>query len=98
MEHYPVPRSDIWLADTDYANLPDFNGSAFIEGTRPTVEITWHSPLVNKSLTKTITQIRDVPKPPKAVCKTFFAVLQRELYEQRGMVLVCKVVEGASEP
>ena len=32
------------------------------------------------------------------VCKTFFAVLKKGLYELQGMVLMCKVVEGETVP
>ena len=42
--------------------------------------------------------VRGIPKPPKAVCKAFFAVLTRELFEERGVVRICKVVgEGEGE-
>jgi len=36
----------------------------------------------------------NAPKPPKAVCKAFFAVLTKQLFEERGMVLICKVGDG----
>jgi len=98
MKHFGVPRSDIWLADDDYEDLPEFKGPTFIEGTRPTVEATWRSPFVGKSLAETVAWVRGIPKPPKPVCKKFFAVLQKGLYEQHGEVLVCKVKKNKSEP
>lgn len=98
MERFNVPRSDVWLADDNYDHLPDFNGTAFVEGTRPGIETTWQSPFVGKTLAEVAAWVSGIPKPPKAVCKTFFAVLKKELYELQGMVLMCKVVEGETEP
>ena len=98
MAHFGVPRSDVWLADDDYENLPDFNGAAFIEGTRPTVEASWRSPFIGKSLAEAVAWVRGVPKPPKPVCKKFFAVLQKDLYESKGEVLICKVKRNKSGP
>lgn len=98
MEHYEVPRSQLWLADDDYENLPDFNGFTYIEGTTPTVEPSWRSPFAGKSLAEVATWMRGIPKPPKAVCKPFFAAVQKDLYEQRGMILICKVMEDGETP
>jgi hypothetical protein len=98
MERFNVPRSDVWLADDNYDHLPDFNGTAFIEGTRPSVETNWKSPFVGKTLAEVAAWVSGIPKPPKAVCKTFFVVLKKELYESQGMVFMCKFVEGETEP
>ena len=99
MAHFDVGRSEVWLAgDADYENLPEFNGATFTEGTRPTVEASWRSPFVGKSVAEVVTWVRGIPKPPKPVCKTFFAVLQKDLYERRGQVLVCKAKRNNSEP
>jgi len=98
MEDYGVPRSMICLAEEDkYDNLPDFNGLMAVAGTAPTVAATWQSPFSGKPLTDIMAWVRGIPKPPKAVCKAFFAVLDKELYEQRGMVLICKV-DDKGEP
>lgn len=69
-----------------------------MEGTEPTVDATWKSPFLEKSLVDLVIWVRGIPKPPKAICKSYFAVLQNDLYEQHGMVLICKVVDGQSEP
>lgn len=98
MDDFKVPRSMIWLADDNYEHLPDFEGATFVKGTEPTVDATWKSSFEGKSLVDVATWVRNVPKPPKAVCKSYFAVLQKDLYERRGMVLVCKVVEDKLEP
>ena len=99
MAHFDIGRSEIWLAgDEDYEALPDFNGPYFIEGTRPTVEASWRSPFIGKSLAEAVEWVRGIPRPPKPICKTFFAVLQKDLYEQRGQVLVCKIKKTKSEP
>jgi hypothetical protein len=99
MAHFDVGRSGIWLAgDTDYETLPDFNGPYYIEGTKPTVEATWRSPFVGKSLAEAVEWVRDIPKPPKPVCKVFFAVLQKDRFEQNGEVLICKIKKDKSKP
>ena len=98
MKHFGVPRSEVWLADDNYENLPDFNGATFTEGTRPTVEAKWRSPFVGKSLAEAVSWVRGIPKPPKSVCKTFFAVLKKGFYESQSEVLICKVIEGGTEP
>jgi hypothetical protein len=42
--------------------------------------------------------IRNAPKPPKPLCKRFFAVLQKERFERSGELLVCKILpEGGEE-
>lgn len=88
----------VWLADDNYEHLPDFQGATAVRGTEPTVQATWKSQFLGKSLADIVTWVRNIPKPPKAVCKSYFAVLQKDLYEQRGMVLICKVVDGQPEP
>jgi hypothetical protein len=99
MAHFDVGRSEIWLAsDEDYESLPEFNGPVFIEGTRPTIEDTWRSPFLGKSLAEAVAWVRSIPKPPKPVCKVFFAVLQKDRYEQKGEVLICKIKRNKSEP
>lgn len=81
----------IQLADSDgYEDLPDFNGLVAVAGTAPSVDTSWQSPFLGKSLSEISAWVRGIPKPPKAVCKAFFAVLKRELYVERGMVMICK--------
>jgi len=98
IQDYAVPRSMIHLADDkEYDSLPDFNGLMAVAGKAPSIPTTWRSPFLGKSLAEITEWVRKIPKPSKAVCKSFFAVLQKELHEERGMVLVCKVVDGEGD-
>lgn len=63
-------------------------------GTEAPVDAEWQSPFLDKSVQDAMVFIRDVPKPPKPLCKLFFAVLQKDRYEQHGQLLVCKAVDG----
>lgn len=68
-----------------------------VSGTAPSVAATWKCPFLGKSLAEISAWVRGIPKPPKAVCKAFFAVLTRELFEERGVVRICKVVGEGEE-
>jgi hypothetical protein len=92
---YGVPRSMIHLASTkSYDPLPDFNGPMAVPGIQPPIPPTWQSPFLGNSLSEIAEWVRGIPKPPKAVCKAFFAVLRKEVFEERGMVVICKVGNG----
>jgi hypothetical protein len=80
----------VQLADT-YDLLPNWDPNAAPEGIEPTITTTWRSPFIGQSLVEVATWIRHIPKPPKPINKTYFAVLQRELYEQNKQVLICRV-------
>lgn len=82
------------VSTKDYDSLPDFNGPMAVPGTQPPIPPTWQSPFLGKSLEEIAEWVRGIPKPPKAVCKAFFAVLKKEVYEERGIVMICKVGEG----
>jgi hypothetical protein len=71
-----------------FDSLPDFDINGMREGTEPNVAATWQSPFLGKRLAYVNSWI---PKPPKRINKRFFAVLQKELYERDGKVLICKV-------
>jgi hypothetical protein len=51
----------------------------------------WKSPFVGRSLNFVRSWIHWIPKPPKRINKTFFVVLQKDLYEREGKVLICRV-------
>lgn len=87
----------LWLVDT-YENLPNFNGAYFIKGTQAAVDASWQSPFATRSLSEIATWVRGIPKPSKAICKRYFAVVQKNLYEQHGQVLMCKIIKGQGEP
>lgn len=37
--------------------------------------------------------LRNVPKPRKPLCKTYFAILDKARYREQGQILVCKMME-----
>ena len=78
------------LADA-YDSLPNWDRNAAPEGTEPSIATTWQSPFIGKSLLEVAAWIRRIPKPPKPINKTYFAVLQKDLYEQNKQVLICRV-------
>jgi hypothetical protein len=41
--------------------------------------------------------VRNAPKPPKPLCKLFFAVLQRDRFERSGNLLICKILPKGGE-
>lgn len=89
----------IHLADDKaYDSLPNFNGLKAVAGTQPPIALPWQSPFLGESLSEISVWVRSIPKPPKAVCKSFFAVLDKALYERRGMVRICKVGDVGEEP
>lgn len=69
-------ESHLWLADT-CENLPDLDGLRFIDGTKPPIDASWKSPFLGLSLTDVLEWFRGFPKPPKAVNKRYFAVVQK---------------------
>lgn len=85
----------VQLADT-HDTLPDWTRIYGPEGdgTEPIVAATWRSPFVGKSLEEIASWIREIPKPPKRINKTYLAVLQKELYEREGQVLICRIEKG----
>lgn len=61
------------------------------------IDNAWRSPFVGKSIADAAKFIRNAPKPPKALCKRLFAVLQSDFYEKSGIVLVCRISPGDVE-
>jgi hypothetical protein len=58
------------------------------------VEGTWRSPFVGKTLQEVAGWVRKIPKPPKAISKNYFALLEKELYNQHGKLLIYRRYEG----
>jgi len=81
-----------------FDSLPDFDKNSDAEGTEANVPVAWQSPFAGRSLGYVSSWVACIPKPPKAVNKTYFAVLQRELYERDGKVLICRRFEGRRKP
>lgn len=82
----------LWLADT-YDTLPDYDPSNPPEGTSGTVDSAWRSPFIGSSLQQIAAFILAAPKPPKPLCRQFFAVLEKKRYEQDKKVLIYKILE-----
>lgn len=80
----------LWLADT-YDNLPDYAGRA-AKGTTAPIDEDWQSPF--STLQEAVAFVRNIPKPPKPLCKVFCAVLDKERYLQHGQLLFVKVDEA----
>jgi len=57
------------------------------------VEETWRSPFIGSSAQEVAAFIASAPKPPKPLCKRFFAVLQKELYERNKQLLIYKILD-----
>jgi hypothetical protein len=91
---FVLPKPDLlaWPANA-FDCLPDFDPEECKEGTEANVPDTWKSPFVGKSLGYVSSWVAWIPKPPKKINKTYFVVLQKELYEREGKVLICRVRE-----
>jgi hypothetical protein len=81
-----------------FDSLPDFDKNSDTEVTEANVPATWQSLFAGRSLGYVSSWVACIPNPPKDVNKTYFAVLQKELYEQDGSLLICKRSEGRRKP
>lgn len=86
----------LWLADT-YDTIPDYDPSNPPEGTPSTVSSAWRSPFIGASLQDIAAFIVTAPKPPKPLCKEYFAVLEKQRYEQDKKLLIYKNMEPSTE-
>ena len=86
----------LWLADT-YDTIPDFDPSNPPAGTSSTVSRAWRSPFIGASLQDIAAFIVAAPKPPKPLCKEYFAVLEKKRYEQDKKLLIYKNIELSTE-
>ena len=83
----------LWLAD-DYNNLPDYHPYLpSPEGTRRPLNPNWQSPFRGKTVAEAADFLRSVPKPPKPLCKTYFAVYNKALYREQDHIVVCRILE-----
>ena len=57
----------------------------------------WTSPFVGKSIEDVANFVRNAPKPPKPLCKTFFAVMQKDLYDRKGKLFIYKILPVGGE-
>jgi hypothetical protein len=83
----------LWLADT-YDTIPDYNPtSPGAQGTLSPIDSNWRSPFIGSSVEEVAAFISATPKPPKPLNKLFFAVLQKERFEQSKQILIYKIRE-----
>jgi hypothetical protein len=85
----------LWLADT-HDTLPDYDPANPAEGNRGAVDSDWRSPFIGSSVEEVAGFIQAVPKPPKPLCKRFFAVLQKHRYEDKKQVLIYTIPADAA--
>lgn len=89
----------LWLAET-YDKIDSHCGHNF-EGLRSygstVVNRDWQSPWAGKDLEEVVDFVRNTPKPPKALNKVYFVVLDKEQYEQKQWVTVHKIVDGGTQ-
>lgn len=84
--------SILWLADR-YDTLPNYDPeNPGAEGTLGLLDSNWRSPFAGSSVEQVAAFIRGVPKPPKPLCKHFFAVLTRERFEQSKELLIYSIL------
>ena len=83
----------LWLADY-HENLPDYRPNYNTLGTKPPIDSAWQSPFVGKSIADVANFVRNTPKPPKPLSRRFFAVLQKDFFEQSDMMLICRISPG----
>jgi hypothetical protein len=85
----------LWLADT-YDTIPDYDpASPGAQGTLGPVDSNWRSPFIGSSVEEVASFIRATPKPTKPLSKLFFAVLQKERFEQSKQILIYKILDVA---
>lgn len=72
--------------------MPDYRPNYRIDGIDGPVNPSWRSPFVGKSIEDAANFVRDAPKPPKPLCKRFFAVLQKDNFDHSITLLICKIV------
>ena len=80
----------LWHVD-DHSSLPDFPGHA-VDGTHALVEETWRSLFIETSVEDAAEDLRSVPEPKKPLCKTYFAVLDRQRYEENDQIMIYNMV------
>jgi hypothetical protein len=61
------------------------------------VDQSWTSPFVGRSIEDVANFIRNIPKPPKPLCKTFFAVMQKDLYDRKDKLFIYKILPVGGE-
>ena len=86
----------LWLADT-YDTITDHNPEDPAAKGTQAVHDSWSSPFIGSSVEEVAAFIQATPKPPKPLSKQFFAVLQREKYEQSKQLLIYHIPENVGD-
>ena len=79
------------MADA-YSNLPDYRPNYCVDGTENPISEDWRSQFIGMSIEDAANFIRNAPKPPKPLCKRFFAILQKDSFDQNITMHICKIV------
>ena len=83
----------LWLAEDTLRSYP----TDLDEATVPPVSSNWRSPFAGKTIEDAFTFMSCIPADPDGsddtMNKTYIVVLDRDLYESRGWVVVCKIDE-----
>ena len=87
-----VEHDYLWLADS-YDNLVELPEGCDVRRHRPQVDAQWRSPFVGRTIREAAEFVRNAPKPPKALNKVHFVILEKAQYEDNGWLTVCKVVD-----
>jgi hypothetical protein len=82
-------ESGLWLADT-YEGLSDVRPSYRLEATSCPIASDWRSPFVGKSIEYATNFVRNAPKPPKPLNKTWFAVMEAGDFGDGVAITLCK--------
>lgn len=87
----------MWLADT-HDSIPDYDPQdPSAQGTIGPIDSNWRSPFIGCTVEEVAAFIQATPKPPKSLGKRFFAVLQKDLYEQSKQLLIYKILDAEDD-
>ena len=82
----------LWLAD-NYDTLVDIFETNSAGYDRRQVDQQWLSPFIGKGKQDAAEFVKAAPKPPKALNKLHFVVLDKEQYEKENLLTVCKIID-----
>lgn len=77
--------------------MPDVLPSHRLLATKCPIASDWRSPFVGKSIEDAANFVRNAPKPPKPLNKTWFAVMEKEDSEEGIVITLCKILSVGGE-
>jgi hypothetical protein len=77
--------------------LPDVRPTHRLLATKCPIDSSWRSPFVGNSIEDAANFVRNAPKPPKPLNKSWFAVMQKQAFEKNGRLLNCKILPIGGE-